>query len=540
MILKIFPTTLHNPSTIRIPVSYVGTMLIMVTIVHLKFRLSTIKTRVSVKTLIIIFHKLHQVFHNNNFLNQNFSEPNLCYSSNSSGFDQYQPPQYTVIHQPPQETSVEIVQARENLMKSIQTFLKKFNRISFRETPKVLSLAWEKFFEIQHAFKGKQHQPEDIQELLHKLLKDLQIISEELAGYINSPSWNYPAFYDDDDEYTIQYREYLENSSKAIAPVLLTEEPDNTLSMGDKHLSTILETETDKLRKSSVENLVPIPSESKDFSVNENECDVPVCDDFTTFSNPIFDSDDDFSSSDDESFSDEDVPKENFKIYSNPLFDEEIISSKIDPHHFNAESDLIKSLLNRDILTVSYPKIDYFLEEFFGELTHINLIPPGINEADFDPKEEIRLIEELLYDNSSPRPPEESNSKISDATIKSSSPSPIPIEDSDSLIEEIDLFLDPDDSIPPGIESDDYVLDSDFILSDDSLGSDLEVSFPSGTRNKIFDPGIFFEVQSKRFLSRDTFSISFIRNPLCLVIETLLPFSSKNEDKVYHPGILPS
>ncbi|GJW13196.1 hypothetical protein Tco_0017329 [Tanacetum coccineum] len=140
-------------------------------------------------------------------LNQNFYEPNLCYNSNSSGFDQYQPPQYTVIHQPPQETSV---QARENLMKSIQTFLKKFNRISFRETPKVLLLAWEKFFEIKHAFKEKQHQPEDIQELLHKLLKDLQMISEELADYINTPNWNCPAFYEDDDEeYTI-----------AITPVL--------------------------------------------------------------------------------------------------------------------------------------------------------------------------------------------------------------------------------------------------------------------------------------------------------------------------------
>ncbi|GJV80449.1 hypothetical protein Tco_1516319 [Tanacetum coccineum] len=56
-------------------------------------------------------------------------------------------------------------------------------------------------------------QPEDIQEFLHKLLKDLQIIREELAEYINSPSWNHPAFYndddDDDEEYTIQYREYL-------------------------------------------------------------------------------------------------------------------------------------------------------------------------------------------------------------------------------------------------------------------------------------------------------------------------------------------
>ncbi|GJY81934.1 hypothetical protein Tco_0494685 [Tanacetum coccineum] len=84
------------------------------------------------------------------------------------------------------------------------------------------------------------------------------------------------------------------------------------------------------------------------------------------------------------------------------------------------------------------------------------------------------------------------------------------------------------------------MLDSDFIPSDDSLGSDLAVSFPSGTRNKIFDPGIFFEVQSKRFLSRDTFSISFICNPLYIVIETLLLFSSKNEDKVFNPGILSS
>nr|GFC84503.1 hypothetical protein [Tanacetum cinerariifolium] len=62
---------------------------------------------------------------------------------------------YPVIRHPPQETSEEMLQARENLMLFIQTFLKKFNRISFRETPKVLMQAWDKFFEIQHA------QPED-------------------------------------------------------------------------------------------------------------------------------------------------------------------------------------------------------------------------------------------------------------------------------------------------------------------------------------------------------------------------------------------
>nr|GEV10127.1 hypothetical protein [Tanacetum cinerariifolium] len=81
------------------------------------------------------------------------------------------------------------------------------------------------------------------------------------------------------------------------------------------------------------------------------------------------------------------------------------------------------------------------------------------------------------------------------------------------------------------------MLDSDFIPFDDSLGSDLKVSFPSGTRNKIFDPGIFFEVQSKKFLSWDTFSISFIYNFLCPLSVTLLPFSSENEDKVFNPGL---
>ncbi|GJX10237.1 hypothetical protein Tco_0200096 [Tanacetum coccineum] len=402
-------------------------------------------------------------------LNQNFYEPNHCYNSNSFGFDQSQPPQFPVIHQPPQETSVEILQARENLMKSIQTFLKKFDRISFRETPKVLLLAWEKFFEIKHACREKQHQPEDLQELLHKLLKDVQVISEELADYINTPNWNRPAFYEDDDEeYTI-----------AITPVLPTEEPDNSLSMGDEQLSTIPETESDELIKSSVENLVPIPSESEDFSDIESECDVPVCDTFTTFSNLLFDADDDFSSSDDESFSDEDVPKE---IYSNPLFDEEIISTKIDPHHFNAESDLIESLLNQDTSIISSPKIDSLLEEFSGELAHIDLIPPGINEADFDPEEEIRLVEKLLYDNSSPRPPEEFNSENSDAIIESFSPSPIPVEDSDSLMEEIDLFLTPDDSMPPGIENDDYDSEGDILFLEELLSNDS----PSLPENESF------------------------------------------------------
>nr|GFA30373.1 hypothetical protein [Tanacetum cinerariifolium] len=66
-----------------------------------------------------------------------------------------------------------------------------------------------------------------------------------------------------------------------------------------------------------------------------------------------------------------------------------------------------------------------------------NLVPSpseSEGESDCDPEEEIRLIEKLLYDNSSPRPPEEFISENSDVAIESFSPSSIPIEDSDSLI----------------------------------------------------------------------------------------------------------
>nr|GFC67603.1 hypothetical protein [Tanacetum cinerariifolium] len=46
-------------------------------------------------------------------------------------------------------------------------------------------------------------------------------------------------------------------------PVLSTEEPDNSLSMGDEHLDTIPATESDEFIKSGVENLIQIPSESE-------------------------------------------------------------------------------------------------------------------------------------------------------------------------------------------------------------------------------------------------------------------------------------
>nr|GEW03485.1 hypothetical protein [Tanacetum cinerariifolium] len=259
------------------------------------------------------------------------------------------------------------------------------------------------------------------------------------------PPQKIPLCYDDDDdeETSIPLRDIIISKLPlciAITPVVSTKD---SLIIKDEHLDTIPEKESEEFTKSNVENLVPNPSESED----ERECDVPACDDFTNFSNLLFDADDDFSSSNNESFSNEDILKE---IYLNPLFDEEIISIKKDPHHLNAESNLIESPLNQDSSIISSSKIDSLLDEF----------------------EEIRLIEKLLYDNSSPRPPEEFISENSDDAIESFSPSPVPVEDNDSLRDEIDLSFTLDNSMPPGIEDDDYDSEGDILeewLSNDSL-----------------------------------------------------------------------
>ncbi|GKF56373.1 hypothetical protein Tco_0166713, partial [Tanacetum coccineum] len=120
----------------------------------------------------------------------------------------------------------------------------------------------------------------------------------------------------------------------------------------------------------------------------------------------------------------------------------------------------------------SSPKFDFLFEEFSGELAHINPIPRGIEKADFVLEEEIRLVENLLYDNSSPRPPKELNLEIADTILESFSSSPIPVADSDSLMEEIDLFLISDGSMPPGIEDNDYDSEGDIRFLEELLNND--------------------------------------------------------------------
>nr|GEU61059.1 hypothetical protein [Tanacetum cinerariifolium] len=155
--------------------------------------------------------------------------------------------QYSSVPKPPrEEISVEFLQEKRNQIHSVKTFLRKFNQISFYEMPK---------------------------------------------------SWDRPTICyndDDDEDYTI-----------AITLILSTEEPDNSLRMGDEHLDTISAPESDEFIKSSVENLVSIPSESE--GVTDNMCDVPFHDNsppldiskdqFEEFS----DSNDDYTSIDDDS-----------------------------------------------------------------------------------------------------------------------------------------------------------------------------------------------------------------------------------------------
>nr|GFB31268.1 hypothetical protein [Tanacetum cinerariifolium] len=127
-----------------------------------------------------------------------------------------------------------------------------------------------------------------------------------------------------------------------------------------------------------------------------------------------------------------------------------------------------------DSLLIISSKIDSLLDDFAGELTLLKSIPPGIDEIDYDLEEDIRLIKRLLYDKSSPRPPEEFVFENSNAEIESFSPSPI--------MEEIDLSFNLDDPMPSGIEEDDYDSERDILILKELLDN-YSLSLP---KNKSF------------------------------------------------------
>nr|GEV10118.1 hypothetical protein [Tanacetum cinerariifolium] len=205
-----------------------------------------------------------------------------------------------------------------------------------------------------------------------------------------------PPIYDDDnDDY--DYKESIiplndiisqEPPSNAITHVLRTLDLEDSLIMGNEELSTILEKESDEFIKSSVEDLVPILSEFEDISKSDSEYILPSYDNFSpinipeekpvTFSNTLFDSNNDFTSSDDESLFDEDIPDDNVKIYSNSLFDFE-------------DDDDVKLLLHCDPSTPIMSVVSV-LEGFTNEL------PLKDNDDLFDLESKEDEWKKILYD----------------------------------------------------------------------------------------------------------------------------------------------
>ncbi|GJZ38604.1 hypothetical protein Tco_0585167 [Tanacetum coccineum] len=422
---------------------------------------------------------------------------------------------------------------------------------------------------------------------------------------------------DDDEESSIPLKDIISGLPPCVAiiPVLI-KEPVDSLIMEDEHLDTIPVMESDEVIKFSVENLVPIPSESE--GIPNSVCDMPLCyhptplEAFKEHSEIVVDFNNDSTSSDDDSPYGRDIDYVDASPPDSELVSLEVVEN-VTPEDGEIEDDILREKLSKINLLIakieainsnpppssdfvtksSSTSLNFFLEEtntFDNSLTESETFCFDLEEnssgstttrSDYSlpDYEAFYFDDDHIEEKSSGSTTTHSDISLSkyDSFIFDLSNDPFPPADrSDFYHEEFagelahiispseydhfyfkiepelgnftmdvveDIFDNP--TREPRVHVPNILpthptlhLDSDFTLSSDSLGSDLVVSFPSGTRNKIFDPGIFIEVQSKKFLPHDAFSILFIRDPLFPVIDTLLSFSSENEDKVVNSGIL--
>ncbi|GJU73403.1 hypothetical protein Tco_1264808 [Tanacetum coccineum] len=261
-------------------------------------------------------------------------------------------------------------------------------------------------------------------------------------------------------------------------------------------------------------------------SDNDSGIDLPFCDNSVTFSNSHFNSNDDFTSSDDESLPKEDDQEENFKIYSNPLFefDDKYISSDVNPLFNEVLEDIESKDSYEQALLVTHLSelnedecFDPGGDEIEACLTS-DSIPPEIDDADFDPEGDILLLEKLLSDDTS---------------------SPLPLkelyfEDLKMIKSSIDTPLDFEDDYY-GSEGDIIYLES-LLIKDITHNLPLEVFLdidPKSLKDehdndnlksmvKVFDPGIHEKIISQTYVrlpfeDRHYLSLTF-------VIKILLPF----------------
>nr|GEY50143.1 hypothetical protein [Tanacetum cinerariifolium] len=210
---------------------------------------------------------------------------NSCYNSTSIGFDQPQPQQYTVNHP--------IFNAHNNYFDSQIQLKSTLAQITNQMTS--ITLLCEMACQV-----------------VQKKLEEKKIEEEKAA---KAKYWKLPVCYDDDDdeERSDSFDDNIISGPPPFSaitpdePVLSTEEPDNSLSMGDEHLDTISAMESNQFIQFSVENLILIPSESE--GISEHMCDVPSHDNSPPLDvskdqiEDFSESNEEFSSIDDDSFS---------------------------------------------------------------------------------------------------------------------------------------------------------------------------------------------------------------------------------------------
>ncbi|GJS89194.1 hypothetical protein Tco_0771830 [Tanacetum coccineum] len=180
-------------------------------------------------------------------------------------------------------------------------------------------------------------------------------IAEEQA--VKDRYWKIPIFYNDDEDDTI-----------AVTPVLSTEEPIDSLIMEDEHLDAIPATESNEVIKSSVENLVPIPSESE--GIPDSVCDVPLCNNptpleaFKEHSEIVIDFNDDSTSSNDNSPYGEDIDYVDASPPDSELVSLEVVEN-VTPEDGEIEDDILHNPIpsSEFVTKSSSTSLNFFLEE---------------------------------------------------------------------------------------------------------------------------------------------------------------------------------
>nr|GEZ81752.1 hypothetical protein [Tanacetum cinerariifolium] len=247
----------------------------------------------------------------------------------------------------------------------------------------------------------------------------------------------------------------------AITPVLPTEEPEYSLSMGYEHLSTPPEMESDEVNKSSVKKLVPIPKEYEVTSDKERECDVPVCKDSPTFddhSEILSDSNNDDISSNDDVFEDiERILREKLLSINRFIADIESLNDNPTP------DCVLKSSSSFPIFEESNNSFSYSdnpLSEFETFSDHTEETRSGSSTTHANKS----LLEyDLFFFEIEPDQDRLTSVVKNDISDDSTN---------DPLLKEVDLFLALDNSIPPGIENIDYDSEGYIHFLEELLGND--------------------------------------------------------------------